>query len=268
MVRRRLTRKEIVKEDPIRKALENTSAWLFEHRSLLVGVLGVVVVAVAASYLWDTYSVSRSEEVQSVFADALDIYHAPVGEKPAPEEPTDQQSPEPPEKYRFATSKAKHEKALEAFQNISKTYSGQKLGALARYYTGLSLMELDRTGEAQTELAAVVSESGYPEIKNLARNSLSRLEASKGNHNEAARLLEEILNEPSPNFPEQVVLLRLARTYELTGQNEQALERYRQVTSQYDGTQYATEAETRIRQLEPDSEQDTVPGETDPEGQS
>lgn len=268
MARRKLTRKEIVKEDPIRRALESASSWLLEHRTIIVGALGVVVIAVVASYLWDTYSVSRSEEIQSVFADALEVYHAPVGEKPKAEDPENQQAPELPEKYRFATNQEKYEKALAAFREIAAKYSGQELGDLGKYYAGLSLAELDRTEEAKTELEAVVSETSYPEIRNLARNSLAQIEVSEGNHAQAAQLLEQILNEPSRNFPEQVVLLRLARTYELMGQEQQALERYHQLTSQYEGTQYATEAETRIRRLEPKSEQETLPSDSEPDGRS
>jgi TolA-binding protein len=67
----------------------------------------------------------------------------------------------------------------------------------------------------------------------------------------AVQLYEAILEDPSENMPEQIVLLSLGRAMENTGQLEAALEHYRKVTTDYAGTSAATSAQDRIRRIEP-----------------
>jgi hypothetical protein len=79
MAAKKLTRKEIVQQDVIRKTLTDTSNWAISNFKLLVGALVVVLATTAGVILWQQYSGSRQAQLQAAFADALEIYHAPVG---------------------------------------------------------------------------------------------------------------------------------------------------------------------------------------------
>lgn len=250
MAAKKLTRKEIVQQDVIRKTLTETSSWAVSNFKLLVGVLVAVLATTAGVILWQQYSGSRHEQLQAVFADALEIYHAPVGA-----EATQNQDNTVKPKYTFKDDKAKYEKALSAFQNIASKYSGTKIGDLAQYYAALSMNDLGQTDQARSTLESVISETRFVQVKDLARNTLADLDLSAGNYDEAIALLRQILDQPSQDFPKEIVMLKLGQTLEKKGDLSAALDEYRKVTTEYPGTNSASDASTRIRRLEPRVEQ-------------
>ena len=250
MAAKKLTRKEIVQQDVIRKTLTDTSNWAISNFKLLVGALVVVLATTAGVILWQQYSGSRQAQLQAAFADALEIYHAPVGA-----EATQNQDNAVKPKYTFKDDKAKYEKSLSAFQDIASKYSGSRVGDLSEYYAALSMNELGQTAEARSTLESVVSNSRFLQVKDLARNTLADLDLSSGKYDEAITLLKQILDQPSQDFPKEIVMLRLGQTLEKKGDLSAALDEYRKITSEYPGTSSASDASTRIRRLEPRVEQ-------------
>jgi hypothetical protein len=85
----------------------------------------------------------------------------------------------------------------------------------------------------------------------MALNSLSQIAVGDSDYETAATLLNQILDQPTRNIPEQIILVRLAQVYEHSGKLVEALETYRRITTDYTGTPSASEAQNRIRQLEP-----------------
>ncbi|MFZ0428183.1 MAG: tetratricopeptide repeat protein [Acidobacteriota bacterium] len=250
MAAKKLTRKEIVQQDVIRKTLTETSSWAVSNFKLIVGALVAVLVVTTGVLLWNQYSSSRQEKMQTAFADALDIFHAPVGA----EATQDQNNPIKP-KYTFADDKAKYEKSLSAFQALASQYSGSKIGALSEYYAALSMNELGQNEQARSTLQSIVDQSDYIEVKDLARNTLADLDLADGKYDDAMALLRQILEQPSQDFPKEIVMLKLGRILERKGDLSAALEEYRKVTSEFPGTNSASDASTRIRRIEPRVEQ-------------
>ncbi len=244
---KKLTRKEIVQKDVINRTLTETSHWAVENLNYLVGALVVVAVAIAIGIGWQYYSSSRDTEMQSEFADALEMYHAPVG----PEQPTDPNQPQVKPKYRYDTATDKYEKALARFQEVSAHYSGSRIGELSQYYTALSENELGRTDEAKKELNDLAQSSSYPAVSNLARNTLAQIAFGDKDFDQAISLYNEILGTPSDNFPRSVIMLRVAEATEATGNLQEALEQYRKITAEFPGSSSATEAAGKIQRIEP-----------------
>ena len=246
MAAKKLTRKEIVQQDVIRKTLTDTSHWAVSNFKLLVGGLVAVLAITAGILLWQEYSGSRQEQLQSRFADALDLFHAPVG---ADADASQDNTIKP--KYTFKDDKTKYEKSLSAFQDLADQYSGTKIGSLARYYAALSMNELGQADQARKALQSVVADSRFIEVKDLARNTLADLDLADEKYDDAIALLRQILDQPSEDFPKEIVLLKLGQILEKQGDLAAALEEYRKVTTEYPGTNTASEASTRIRRLEP-----------------
>ncbi|MGW8178703.1 MAG: tetratricopeptide repeat protein [bacterium] len=250
MAAKRLTRKEMVRQDRIQQTLTETSGWLVRNLSYILAAVAIVLVSLAAVYLWTSYQESVESELQTKFSDALAKYHATVTEEVLEDSSNNQPPQDPATKYEFATTQERSESALAAFKELSEEYSGLRLGALSKYYMGLTLMDLEKPDEAKSVLSSVISDSEFPDISNLARNSLVQLAVSEGNEKEAIRLLKEILDKPSLNFPEQLALTRLAQSYEAVGEHEEALRTYRKLSAEYAGTSFANKSDARIEYLE------------------
>lgn len=252
---RRLTRKEIVQEDRIYSVLSGFSQWAVVNRTPLVVGSGIIVLSLLGFYLWQGHQESSNQEAQKLFAEALDTYHAPVRElapDPEPESDGQDQPPEPPPEYRFDTVAERRDAAEMAFEKISEDYSHTRLGFFSRYYLGLIGRQNQDAGAARQHLKWVVENSGDSDVRNLSRNVLADLALGEENHEEALTYLQQLLGDPTPQVPEQTVLLRLARTHEALGNIEQALENYRKITNDYPTSTQAEEAQSEIDRLEPD----------------
>lgn len=249
MARKRLTRREIVQEDKIRAILTGIYQWSAQNRSWLVAVFAVVVVTILVSYFWQTYEADRSQEFQVKFAEALEIYHASVGEESSDEEEDEATS----SKYHFQSDQERREKALERFSAIAEDAPGWHIGLLASYYTALIKQELGQTEEAQQILNSLIEESTETQIKNLARSLLAQIAQLMSDHQRATTLLEEILEENSSSFPKEVVLLQLAHNYEAAGNAEQALKFYKRLIREYPTSEYSQQARSHTDRLETDS---------------
>ena len=251
---RRLTRKEIVQEDRIYSVLSRVSQWAVVNRTPLVVGSGIVVVSLLGFYVWQGYQESSNQEAQKLFAEALDTYHAPVKElasDPDSDSENQDQPPEPPPEYRFDTVTERRDAAEAAFEKISDEYSGTRIGFFSRYYLGLIGRQSDDASKARQHLTWVVDNSGDSDVRNLSRNVLADIALGDENHEEALTYLQQLLGDPTPQVPEQTVLMRIARTHEALGNVDQALENYRKITNDYPTSSQAEEAQSEIDRLEP-----------------
>ena len=122
MVQGKLTRKEIVQQDVIRKTLTAISAWLVKNRVYIIGAIAAFIVLVGITYLVQQFLSSRSEEMQGEFSDALAVFHAPL-DSDFEEIPAEQQFPT---KYRYASETERYETALTRFQELAEKYDGNR----------------------------------------------------------------------------------------------------------------------------------------------
>lgn len=251
---KKLTRKEIIREDSIQQTLSTTSSWVVQNQKLLIAGLAGLILAVFGVYQFQNYRASADRQAQARFSQALEIFHASVGDQEgedAANQSTAAQTGAGESSLRFATEQEKYDKALSAFQEVIDRHSGSMLAEWSLYYQALSYQSLGQTDQGIEKLEAVITRSNHSEIKNLARNSLAQILISNNQTDQAIQHLQKILDEPSPNFPQQVVLMRLASSYEALGDTEKALEFYRRVTAEFPNSEDSRQATSRIQQLEP-----------------
>ncbi len=252
---KRLTRREIVREDLVHSTLFRVYQWIALNRIGLLGILAAAVFAIFGSYLWQTYQENQNQILQKEFGDALRIYHTQVEAKNSNDgEATHDHFSS---NYQFSSTQERDQKALTEFSSVATRYPGTRLGVLARYYAALTKHRLGQSEETRTMLYAVIEEEKYPKIQNLARNYSAQLALLEKNHQQAIQLLTEILETPSPNFPKQTALLRLAQTYEEVDNREEALSHYRKVTSEYPASEHSRQAQSRIDQIEAEAASET-----------
>ena len=244
MAPKRLTRKEIVQEDRIRAALTGIYEWMARNGYLLAAGLGLLLVTVLGSYIWQNYQQNRSAELQIEFAEGLKIYHSPTGTDPDSEQAVSSS------RYHFETDQERREKALESFNAVASDSPGSNLGLLARYYAARIQHELDQREEAKQELNSVIEEADLIEIRSLARNFLAHVLLLEEDRKQASAMLKAILDDSPSSFPKEIVMVRLARNLEADGNTSEAVEFYRNLLADYPDSSYAPEARSRIDRLE------------------
>lgn len=246
MAAKRLTKKEIVQQNVVERSLTAISDWGMDNLKLLAFALLGLLLLVGGFYGWRAYSDARDSQVQQAFGDALLKLHAPVVESAEEEAP----EPSPENPYRFSTSQERNREASEAFSEIASDHSGHRLGALARYYTGLIALDDGRPEEAREILAEVIESARSEQVRNLARSALAQIYSGEASYSEANELLEAIEASDATAFPKQTVLGRLAANYEAMGDLPRALELYRRILDEYPTSSLAQQALDKISELE------------------
>ncbi len=259
---KRLTRKQIVQEDRIYARLSQVSQWALRNRIYLAAGVIILVVGIAAFWALQGYRESQVAETQGLFTDALELYHATIDEVKEEAEGEGEKEKSAEEKaqaraqelannrYRFQSEQERSQKAEEAFVQLVEEYPDSQLGVLSRYYLALIAHQTDRSEEAKESLTWVIDNADALETKNLARNAMAQIVLGEGNPKEAADLLEQMLGEPSPNYPLQIILMNLGKSYEKAGNQDKAIAQYKKITSEYPASQQSQEAQSRIDELE------------------
>ena len=262
MAVKRLTRKEIVQEDRIYARLSQGSQWALRNRSYLAAVAVILVMGIVGFWALQGYREGQVAETQGLFSDALELYHATIDkvegeasgegeeEKSAEEKAQARAQELANNRYRFQSEQERNQKAEEAFLQLVEEHPNSQLGVLSRYYLALIERQTDRSGEAKENLAWVIDNTDVVETKNLARSALAQIVLGEGNPQEAADLLEHMVEEPSPNYPQQIILINLAQSYEKAANLDKAIEQYKKIISEYPTSQQSQEAQSRIDELE------------------
>ena len=262
MAVKRLTRKEIVQEDRIYARLSQISQWVLRNRSYLAVATVILVVVIVGFWALQGYRHGQAAETQGLFSDALELHHAPIDkveemveaegeEKKSAEEKAQARAQElANNRYRFQSEQERNQKAEEAFLQLVQQHPHSQLGVLSRYYVALIEHQTDRSEKAKENLAWVIDNADSVANKNLARNALAQIVLGEGRPEESADLLEQMVEEPSPNYPQQIILMSLAESYEQAGNLDKAIEHYKKITSEYPTSQQSQKAQTRIDELE------------------
>lgn len=199
-----------LKQDKFAQAAASSADWISGHRAGVVrwtitGV-AVVILGVGALIYWNL----RSSAAEAALGQAIDLYNTPLAEPGAP-----------PETGVYTTAAARATEANREFVAIAHDFSWLPAGTKARYFAGVSYIELGQNGNAQTELTAAAG-SWNRNVANLAKMALAGLYHQTNRDTEAVNLYNELAAKPSATVSAGVAQLALADLYESEGKTDQA----------------------------------------------
>ena len=199
-----------LKQDKFAAATAGSVSWVTEHRSGVVRlvVIGVVAVALVVGGLvfWNI----RSSAAAAALGAALDTYSAPLNQPGAPSQSGS---------YASAGDRAKA--ANQQFLDVAKNFGWLPEGAKAHYFAGVTYQDLGQTGSAETELKAAAG-SFDSDLSSLAKLALAGLYHQTGRDPQSIDIYNELAKKPTVTVPAGVAQLDLANLYVDEGKPDQA----------------------------------------------
>jgi predicted negative regulator of RcsB-dependent stress response len=213
----KLTRKEIMAEDPVHEAIVRFLDF-FRTNSKKIGILAAAAVLVAAGiYGGLQYLDAREAQAQEQLGKGMDFFHGQVAAD-APSDPY-AKGPTPV----FPSESAKYQAAAREFSAVASRFSYSKISIVARYYLGLSQLELGQKEEAVKNLGAVSNNSKNRPVGYLAKRALAAYNISSGNYQGAREFLEGMIKDPQCNLPKEDLAIQLSRALVGLGKRDEAV---------------------------------------------
>jgi len=227
-----------LKQDKFVTATQSGLDWLESNRTGVLRWTITLVVVVGALiggiYVWHQRSVAADQ----LLSQAMDIYATPLA---TPGEPT------PPGQKTYATAADRAAAAYPLFEQAANKYNWLSAGKTARYFAGVTAIDMGKTGQAEAELKQA-ADADSSNIAALAKLALANLYAQEGQTSPAAILFQALIAHPTTSVPKSAAQLQLAQMYENSDIN-QAKQIYAQIEDQDKGTDAAQIAQQKLAKL-------------------
>lgn len=230
-------RKHIKQDELVTTAARGVDWVRLHQREMALGAAALAVLVVLVAGI-DAYQDRRDAQAEKAFVAAVELFDAPVGAA----EPGAGSGP------RFGTAAEKHQKAAAALEAVVRDHGSTPAGARARYYLGLSRVELGNLAEAEKDFRDVAGRDA-PLVSALARVALADLLRRKGDTDGAVKAYRELAAESSLAYPRDAVLMRLAETLEAARRPAEAADSYRRLADEFPSSVYAGDAQRRVEFL-------------------
>ncbi|HEX8871501.1 MAG TPA: tetratricopeptide repeat protein [Candidatus Acidoferrum sp.] len=236
-----ISRREL-KQDKVRESFEHGAEAVLSHtRILSIALLAVIVLG--SGYLgWKFYSTRQTADAQAALDEAMKIFNAPLAVPGQPALPGEITYVDPSKRSQDAETK---------FAAVAAKYSHTNPGKLARYYSALCLMDLDKLNQASEELNKLQGSSDK-ELSALAQFQKARIAERTNKNDEAIRTLRALSVSGSVLVPKPMVLLELASLLRQSDPKGAAA-LYEQLKKDFPNTSVADEADRGLETITPQS---------------
>lgn len=244
---KKLSRKELLKEDEFLTSTRSFVRYLFEKKSFLIlgfgGIIALALIFVGVRYLVS----STGKEAQNSLAVALEYYKGPVVSKEMIEK-------DPRLKYfrTFSDEKTKYTEAAAQFDAVSKSYKRKPSGIIALYYAGncfYKIGDYETAANKYQEYIDRVKRAPDKSFSNFALEGLGYSLEMSGNTDGALAAFEKLAVPESGSFKERG-LYNAARIYQIKNNNQKALELYKTLVQDFPESKRAQQVKMVISQLE------------------
>jgi tetratricopeptide (TPR) repeat protein len=199
-----------LKQDRLVEATKTSVDWFQENRSKVITASIAAVICLALVVAGLVLYGKRSATADLAFGEAMDTYSAPLAQAGQP--------PTPGEKT-FATAAERAKSANQQFVQIANQYGLFEAGKTARYFAGLTAIDLGQPGPAETYLKKV-ADGHDAALASLAKLALANLYQQTNRSSQAVELLQQLIAKPTNTVPADAARLQLAALYEKTNPAE------------------------------------------------
>jgi tetratricopeptide (TPR) repeat protein len=220
----KLTRKEILAEDPVHGGI----LWLIEifgsHRKA-VGIAAIILIlAVLGIYGGTQYLEAKQSQAQEQLGKGITLFHAAV--VPGAINVSQGQAPT------FKSDTEKYQAAVKEFSAAAASgFGNSKVAVIARYYLGLSQLQLGQKKEALQNLESVSTNSKERTIGNLAKKMLAKSYQESGNYAQASTLIEGMIKDAQCDLPKEDLAIQLSKVLVAQGQRDKAIQVLREASA-------------------------------------
>jgi tetratricopeptide (TPR) repeat protein len=200
------TRNALQHQDAFSQGTLTGLDWVAANRGkvLRVGLLtlAAILVIIVAAVLYS----QRTAAANSALGTAMSTYSAPLA---------DAAQPLPPGVKSYATAADRAKAANPQFVDVAKRYGALEAGENALYFSGLTYAEMGQNSQAEAALRQATSVHNS-NIASLAKLALANLLAQSGRNDEAIKLLQQLVANPTTTVPASTAQLQLAAVYQTT----------------------------------------------------
>jgi predicted negative regulator of RcsB-dependent stress response len=220
----KLTRKEILAEDPVHGTLVTLIEYLKIHGNKVAMLVAAAVLVGLGIYGGMQYLESRDARAQERLTKGMEFMHAQVSPDAADDPYGKGSSP------LFKSDALKYQAAIKEFSSVISQYSYSKASILARYYLGLAQVQLGQKQEATKNLESVANNSRNRAVGNLAKRALASNYLDSGNFKAARESLEGMLKDGQCDLPKEDLSIQLSRVLVAQGKRDEAIKVLREAT--------------------------------------
>ena len=208
------------------------TSWLEANRARIIRLSSLGVATILLLVAVGIYLSTQSAKAEQAFSDAMDVYDMPIRQ---PGQPVDPSNPG------YATAGDRARVASPLFQHVADRFGLFKAGKNARYFAGLTAIDMGQTSEAEADLSKTAdSGSGLGSLYKLA---LAGVYLLTNRQQQAIDLYKQLIAKPTLTVPLSTARLELAETYETT-QPAEARQLYAQIKDE-DKTSAAAQIATQ-----------------------
>ena len=227
---RRITRKQLKKDDEFLSAAEVIFGWIAENaRALAAGIAGLVVVAL----VWWAVSVwtgARTDDASLLLYNATKTFE---GEATA-----------------ASLVPAGDIEAAEAqFQQVIDNHGRSEQADMARLYLARIALSRGQTDEARAELVDLAQRHGDDVVGRLANLDLINLRIASGQGSEVAADLEAMVTGQSTGLPRDAALFRLGELFVEEGQPDKARQYFETLVEEFPESPFMAGARQHLLEL-------------------
>jgi len=232
------TRQQL-KQDKFAATAKETVSWAVEHQKTLTTAAVIAVVALAILGGGWIYYNQRDQAASSEIGAALRVYGAPLRSPNAPKL----------DYMTFTSAKERAEAARKAFQQVEDKYPHTRAAEIARYFVGVTALDVGDTASAEKVLKQVAG-SRDQNLSALGKFALASVYRAENKDAEAIKLYQELAAHPTSTVPKSTAQLELASLYQQK-QPEEAANLYTQIQKDDPNSPAAQAATARLASLKP-----------------
>lgn len=206
-----------------------------ENQRILIAIGAAAVLVALAAYGVYFFRSNREHRAQEALAAAISAIDAPLA---TPGQPNPQ--------AHFKTEAERNAAAEKQFKDLKAKYSGTDAADVADLYLARLAAARNDVASAKKLLQVFIADHPKSVLVGAARYSLYQLRIEGGEAPQVVNELNAELGKKEPALSADTLLVLLAHSYDVEGNEQKSHETYKRIVTEYPDSPFALEAQRRV----------------------